>query len=156
MEDGELRILDLHTWRHDGIGHALSSRRDFSQEVARAINDTLSEILGEHALEVLHGHLEDRYDIRSDEMPCRLPTVIQVLEEMFGALGTKAIGSDVAKKLYSQLGLRFVAHSNYTLEDYMEEAVFDALARDGSKSSFRATIDLESHSNRGSSGDHAE
>jgi len=72
---------------------------------------------------VLYRHLKDHYDIGSDEMPYRLPTIIRVLEEMFGVGGTKAIGSDVAKKLYSQLGLGFVAHSNYTLEDYIREAM---------------------------------
>lgn len=38
-------------------------------------------------------------------------------------VGTKAIGSDVAKKLYSQLGLRFVEHSNYALNDYIEQSL---------------------------------
>jgi hypothetical protein len=100
---------------------ALSSRRDFNEEVTRAIDATLSEIMGEHK-KVVYMHLKDHYDIGPGEMPDRLPTIIRVLGEMFGVVGTIAIGSDVAKKLYSRLKLRFVEHSNYTLEDYMREA----------------------------------
>jgi hypothetical protein len=100
-----------------------SSRRDFNREVANAIDAALYEILGQTTLEVLYGHLKDHYCIGSDEIPCHLPTVIKVLEKMFGAVGTKAIGSDVARKLYAQLGLRFVERSNYSLKDYIEEAL---------------------------------
>jgi hypothetical protein len=101
---------------------AISSRRDFNEEVTRAIDATLSEIMGEHK-KVVYMHLKDLYDIGPGEMPDRLPTIIRVLEEMFGVVGTIAIGSDVAKKLYSQLGLKFVERSNFTLKDYMEEAL---------------------------------
>ena len=100
----------------------LSSRRDFNEEVTRAIDATLSEIMGDNK-KVVYMHLKDHYDIGPREMPYRLPTIIRVLEEMFGVVGTIAIGSDVAKKLYSQLGLRFIEHSNYSLKDYMEEVL---------------------------------
>jgi hypothetical protein len=99
------------------------STRDFNEEVARAIHATLSEILGEHSLRALYGYLKDHYDIGSEEIPYRLPAVIRVLEEMFGAVGATAIGSDVAKKLYGNLGLRFIERSNHTLEDYLKDAL---------------------------------
>jgi hypothetical protein len=97
-------------------------RRDFNEEVVRAIDAALSEILGKPTLEVLYKHLKEQCGIGSDQMPYRLPTIIRVLEEIFGAVGASSIGSDVAKKLYNQLGLTFVEHSNYSLEDYVEEA----------------------------------
>ena len=96
-----------------------SSRKDFNAEVTRAIDAALSEILGERVLVVMYRHLKDHYDIDADEIPYHLTTIIRVLEEMFGAVGIKAIGSDVAKRLYSQLGLRFVERSNYTLNNYI-------------------------------------
>jgi hypothetical protein len=102
---------------------AHSSRKDFNAEVTRAIDAALSEILGERVLVVLYRYLKDHHDIRPDEICYRLPTIIEVLEKMFGAVGTKAIGSDVAKKLYGQLGLRFVERSNYSLKGYIEEAL---------------------------------
>jgi hypothetical protein len=103
--------------------HPLASRRDFNEEVARAIDATLREKLGELTSRVLCRYLKDEYDIGPDEMPSRLPIVTRIFEEMFGVFGTKVIGSDVAKKLYSQLGIRFVTHWNYSLEDYVEEAL---------------------------------
>jgi hypothetical protein len=112
-KDGEKMELDK----------APSIRKDFNAEVASAIGATLSEILGERVLVLLYKWLKDHYDIGSDEIPHRLPTVIQVLEEMFGAVGARAIGPDVAKRLYSQLGLSFVERSNWTLENYIEEAL---------------------------------
>ena len=99
----------------------LDFTKNFNEEVAKAIDTTLSEILGEHVVEVLYYHLKDRYGVVLDEIPYRLPTVIRVLEEMFGVTGTKAIGVDVAKKLYSQLGIKFYAHLNYTFQDYIDE-----------------------------------
>jgi hypothetical protein len=98
-----------------------SSRKDFNAEVTRAIDAALSEILGERVLVVMYRHLKDHYDIDADEIPYHLTTIIRVLEEMFGAVGTRAIGSDVAKKLYNQVGLRFVERANYSLNDYIEE-----------------------------------
>jgi hypothetical protein len=92
-------------------------------EVARAIDTALSQIMGQPLLEAIYKHLKHHYDISSEEIPYHLPTIIRVLEEIFGAVGTKAIGSDVAKKLYNQLGLEFAEHSNYTLNDYIEEAL---------------------------------
>jgi hypothetical protein len=107
----------------------LASNGDFKEEVTRAIDVTLSEILGERGLGVLYRYLKDRYDIRLEEMPYQLPIVIRALEEIFGVVGSTAIGSDIAKKLYSQLGLRFVECSNYTIEDYIEDALFLILKR---------------------------
>ena len=100
-----------------------NSRREFNREVAKAIDAALNEILGQTSLEVLYDHLKTQYDIESDEMSYHLQTIISVLDEMFGAVGAIAIGSDVAKKLYRQLGLRFVEHSNYSLKDYVEETL---------------------------------
>lgn len=71
---------------------------------------------------MLHKHLKDDYDIEPDEMPYQLSTILRDLEEVFGVLVVKSIGSDIAKRLYNQLGLRFVTRSNYTFEDYIEEA----------------------------------
>jgi hypothetical protein len=98
------------------------ARRDFNEEVTRAIDAALSEILGKPTLGVLYKHLKEHCGISSDQMPHQIPTIIRVLEEIFGAVGASSIGSDVAKKLYSQLGLTFVEHSNCSLEDYIEEA----------------------------------
>jgi hypothetical protein len=62
-----------------GLDTTLSSRKDFNQEVARAIDAAFSEILGEHTLRALYGHLKDHYNIASDEIPYHLPTIIRVL-----------------------------------------------------------------------------
>jgi hypothetical protein len=105
------------------LDKASSARKDFNEEVASAIDVTLSEVLGERVLVLLYKWLKDHYDISPDEIPHRLPTVIQVLEEVFGVVGARAIGPGVAKRLYSQLGLRFVERSNWTLENYIEEAL---------------------------------
>jgi hypothetical protein len=105
----------------DEASMTLGSRRDFNKEIARAIDAALYETVGQTILEALHRHLKNHYDIGSDQIPYHLPTIIRVLEEMFGAVGTRAIGSDVAKKLYNQVGLRFVERANYSLNDYIEE-----------------------------------
>ena len=80
----------------------LSFTKNFNEEVAKAIAAAISETLGEHTLEVFYDRLKDRYDVGPDAIPYQLPTVIRVLEEMFGVIETKAIGVDVAKKLYTK------------------------------------------------------
>lgn len=47
---------------------ALISRRDFNEEFTRAIDATLSEIMGEDK-KVVYMHLKDHYDIGPGEMP---------------------------------------------------------------------------------------
>ena len=47
----------------------LGSRRDFNEEVARAIDATLSEILGEHALGALYRYLKDALKLSTLQWP---------------------------------------------------------------------------------------
>jgi len=100
-----------------------TSRRDFNEEVTRAIDAALLNTVGENVSRVLYNHLKDQYGIGRDEVPYRLPTIYPIMETMFELYGAKSVGSVIAKKLYSQLGLRFVEHSNYTVQDYIEEAL---------------------------------
>lgn len=95
---------------------------DFTGQIVLAIDDTVRELLGQKILDALHQHVKTHYDIGPEELPYRLDTLYDVLENVFGVFGAKTIGHQVAKNLYVRLGLRFEDTENYTLHDYIEQA----------------------------------
>lgn len=100
----------------------IGSDGEFNEKVHQAIDEALSEMLGQTVLHALYTHLRNQYDISRDELPYRLETLYQVLGNIFGVVGAKTIGNDVARKLYHMLDLNFTQTSNFTLKDYIDQA----------------------------------
>ena len=102
----------------------LSTRmhRDFNDTLCLAIDDTIVEVLGRAVLDALYDVLETKYAITRDELPYRTETLYEILETTFGVHGAKTIGTHIAQKFYTKLGLMFHAHDGYSLLDYVEDA----------------------------------
>lgn len=95
---------------------------DFTEQIVSAIDNTVHELLGQRVLNALQEQLRTHHDIRPEELPYRLDTLYDTLENVSGVFGAKTIGYEVAKNLYAKLGLRFMETENYTLQDYIEQA----------------------------------
>jgi len=96
--------------------------REFNEIVQVAVERTVAEVLGAMALESIVKVLRDQYDVSRDELPYRSETLYRVLEENYDVFGAKTLGTVIARKLYSSLGLEFETHDGYSLTDYIEMA----------------------------------
>ena len=99
--------------------------KEFNDEVKLAIDDAISAILGQQVLKALYAHLQEHYDITRDEIPYRLDTLFDALENTFGVKGALTLGRVIAKRFYARMGLQFVELGNYKLQDYLEDAKID-------------------------------
>jgi len=107
---------------HGNWASRLPPTADFTGQIVLAIDDTVRAVLGQSVLDALYEHLRTHYDIGPEELPYRLDTLYDVLENVFGVFGAKTIGHRVARNLYTRLGLRFEDMENYTLHDYIDQA----------------------------------
>ncbi len=98
------------------------SGTEFNNEVKRAIDDTISSVVGQQVLKAVYDHLKDHYGITGDEVPYRLATLFDTLEQTFGFKGALTLSRVIARRVYAKMGLRFIELPNYRLQDYLEQA----------------------------------
>jgi len=96
--------------------------RDFNGTLNKAISETIQTLLGPTVLQTLNRVLDEKHSVTADELPCRLETLWEVLENGFGHVSSRTVGRQIAKNFYSKLGLQFVPNPEWTLRDYVEEA----------------------------------
>jgi hypothetical protein len=94
----------------------------FNDDARRAIDDAISSVVGEQVLKAVYDHLKDHYGIADDEVPYRLDTLFDTLEKTFGFKGALTLSRVIARRVYGQMGLRFIELPNYRLQDYLEQA----------------------------------
>ena len=96
--------------------------KEFNIEVKRAVDGAIFGIVGQDVLRALYEHLKEHYDITPDEIPYRLESVFETLEQTFGVQGARTLSRAIAKRLYLRLNLQFVETEDYRLQDYLEQA----------------------------------
>jgi hypothetical protein len=87
-----------------------------------AIDETIVEVLGVDALHSIYTRLRDEHSVTRDELPYRIETLYNVLENSFEVFGAKTLGTVIAEKFYAALGLTFYNHDCYSLSDYVQYA----------------------------------
>lgn len=96
--------------------------RDFNGTLKKAINETIQSLLGPGVLEALYRVLAEKHSVTTEELPCRMEKLWEVLEQGLGHVSSRTVGRSIAKRFYSELGLQFVPNPEWTLLDYLEEA----------------------------------
>lgn len=94
--------------------------QEFNELLCQALDDSISELLGQNVLPSLYAALEKHYSISRDELPYRLETIYSILENVFGVRGSRTIEKHVARRFYKKLDLPFSEVDGYTLKDYVE------------------------------------
>ncbi len=82
---------------------------------------TFQNLLGAQASHVFYANLEE-YGIPRDMIPERLRLFSLAVEKICGARGGLAIRHEIAKRLYTSLGLNFTPMPERDLPDYVYEA----------------------------------
>jgi hypothetical protein len=95
---------------------------DFNEILLRSINSTISGLLGSGVLAALHTHLIKNYSVVPEQVPYRLDTLFDILENVLGIQSARTIGWAIARDFYSRIGLPFTATADFTLKDYIDRA----------------------------------
>jgi hypothetical protein len=94
----------------------------FNEILTVTIERTITELLSPHVLAALYKHLQERYDVKRDELPYRLETMYTVLDQVFGVKAAKTIERQIAKRLCAEFNIPFLDTEESTLEMYIAKA----------------------------------
>jgi len=104
----------------DEMSNAIS-RSKFNALVLNAIDEGAG-ILGEAPVkQAFFYHVEKRLKIKREGIPNNLQAFQRVLFDLFDQ-GAVVLERRIARVLYDQLGIEFVAHDGWSLMDYIEHA----------------------------------
>ena len=98
----------------------------FSTLLLESIEEALVNLLGQRVKQTIYGCLE-RQGLRKHQIPEYLPRFDAFLEDNFGRSGA-VIERQIAKRLYTRLGMNLVEVPHYALTDYVDMA-FRRLSR---------------------------
>jgi hypothetical protein len=93
----------------------------FDSLLINAVDETMADLFGPVVVQSLHEHLLKFYEVRIEEIPYRLDTLISTLERTFGA-SSKTICKAIARKFYAKLGLSFYDNPGRTLLESVQQA----------------------------------
>jgi hypothetical protein len=88
--------------------------------LALAVDEALL-VPGEIVRTAIYDRIERSYQLRREEIPEKLETFHQALQDLLGA-GAKVMEKLIAKSLYRRLKLNFTQHDGWTLVDYVNHA----------------------------------
>jgi len=78
------------------------SRKAFEKLLLEAVDEALAS-LGESAKQAIYFHLENKFKIARNEIPCRVEDFADGLEKIFG-LGSRFLEIIIMRKLYEKIG----------------------------------------------------
>ena len=85
--------------------------------------------LGEIVRATIYDRIEERYQVRREEIPEKLDTFHKALQELLGR-GAEVMRRLIAKNLYKTLNLKFAENENWTLVDYVQNAKVQTTIRE--------------------------
>jgi len=95
---------------------------EFHAEVRCAIEKSITNLLGQQALNSIYGFLKRQHDISMEEIPYHVEPLSDTLEATLGFEGSRMISRVIAKEVYNKMGLKFAEMPELALTDYLNEA----------------------------------
>ncbi len=97
------------------------SAKTLDSLLADSIDQVLDELLGRKAKEAIYDYLERNYLMARDDMPRNIEKFFSLTDDVFGK-GSKVIARCIMKRLWEQLGWKFVDVPGFKFSDYLEAA----------------------------------
>lgn len=94
--------------------------RKFREALLEAVDEGM-RVLGEGPSQAIWYHIERIGRVRRNEIPEKIEAFHDALQGIMG-VGAKIIEKQIAKVLYSRLGLNFEERIDWSLMDYMRNA----------------------------------
>jgi hypothetical protein len=86
-----------------------------------SMDQVLDELLGRKAKEAIYDYLERNYLVARDDIPKNIEKFLSLAQEVFGK-GSRTIARCIMKRLWEQLGWKFVDVPGFDFSDYLEAA----------------------------------
>jgi hypothetical protein len=93
---------------------------EVDEVLLQAVDDGLS-VPGEIVRAAIYQRIERSYQLRREEIPEKLETFHQALQDLLGG-GATVMEKLIAKNLYQRLGLNFTPRPEWTLIEYVDHA----------------------------------
>jgi len=92
----------------------------FEKLLIKSVDDSLKDVFGETATEIIYNHLERKHSLKQEEIPEKLEVFIEGLEKFFSS-GATVVEGLVLEKLCSNLGLEYPDRERYScsFKDYI-------------------------------------
>jgi len=107
---------------------SLDTKEEFKKLLLQTIDENLKHIFRETATHIIYQFLENNYSLRREEIPEKLETFMEGLQEFFRS-GAHVIEQSILKELHANLGLKYKSREDYRFVDYVEdlENVYQAI-----------------------------
>ena len=90
--------------------------------VFKSIDDTLAAVLGFGVRDILYLALLTKYSVTREDVAKHLDAFQRMLENEFGQRGAKVLSKAIAKRIYTELKLKFLEDQTFGLPEYVAEA----------------------------------
>ena len=109
------------------------SREDFDKLLLEAVDEGLSS-MGESSKQAIYFHLERGFNIKRQEIPCKIKAFEQSIEKIFG-LGANFLEALIMKRIHEKTGRHSKQHRSrdFTFTEYVVTARRGFLARKETK-----------------------
>ena len=95
----------------------------------KCMDETLASMMGLVAKNTIYLRVLTKYLVSRDDLPAHIEDLISVMEEGFGQKSTELITKAIAKRLFSELHLSIPTQGNLSLQDYVNEAFTQSVAK---------------------------
>ena len=96
------------------------TKEEFKKLLLQTIDENLKHIFRETATHIIYQFLESKYSLKREEIPEKLETFMEGLNEFFGS-GVHVIEQSILKELHVNLGLKYKMREDYSFVDYIDD-----------------------------------
>jgi len=119
------------------------SRKDFGELLLEAVDEGLSS-MGESSRQAVYFHLEKGFNIKRQEIPCKIEAFEHSIEKIFG-LGANFLEILIMKRIHEKVGGHFKWHrlQDFTFTEYVVAAKRSFLAGKEAKKTTEETVQCD-------------
>jgi len=119
------------------------SRKDFDKLLLEAVDEGLSS-MGESSKQAIYFHLEKGFNLKRQEIPCKIDVFAHSIEKIFG-LGANFLEVLIMKRLHEKVGGRFKWQraQDFEFTEYVVAARRSFLTRKETKRTTEETVQCD-------------
>jgi hypothetical protein len=103
------------------MGAEVVQKSEFDQLLVHSVDGALEDVLGAGFREAFYGYLEKNFHTTRTALPNRIDAFLSALSMCLGHTASSVMGRAIAKRLYAELGMRFIQKPGYSLLNYVTD-----------------------------------
>jgi len=110
----------MYKIQQDDYSVSADTKEEFKKLILQTIDENLKQIFRETATHIIYQFLENNYSLKREEIPEKLETFMEGLNEFFHS-GAHMIEQSILKELHVKLGLKYKSRRDYRFMDYIDD-----------------------------------